>query len=227
MSARVVALPTKLSRPSIPPSPLRSLWLRYCRIDDPVYVIPMPLEIETKLRVDSHEPVRERLRAEGAARLGQVMERNRIFDRPDGSLRAEGCGLRVRSARNEVDGETHATLTFKGPVRPGAMKSREEIEIRIDDAEAAAELLTRLGFVVILDYDKRRESWSLGDCVVELDEPPALGLFVEIEGPDEAGIRRVQQSLGLESAPPERSSYVRMLVERARAGGEPGRFRLA
>lgn len=187
----------------------------------------MPLEIEIKLRVEAHDPVRERLRKEDAERLGRFLERNLIFDRPDGSLRAAGCGLRVRSACDETTGQSKSTLTFKGPVQRSAMKSREEVELEVGDADAMTHLLQRLGFAVILDYDKRRESWLLGGCRVELDEPPEVGLFVEIEGPDEAAIRRVQETLGLSTCPHESSSYVRMLTERSRAAGRPPCFRLS
>jgi len=200
----------------------------------------MALEIEAKLRVASHEAVRQRLRQLNALFLGAVTEYNCIFDRPDGSLLAAGCGLRVRSAlplddaqaadagstpapplpaplKREESGRapaavSKATLTFKGPVRAGAVKSREEIEIEVDDADTAARLLERLGFVPVLTYEKRRESWEYGGCRIELDEPPRIGLFIEIEGPDEPSIRAVQTALGLQSVPHEPASYVQLLT---------------
>lgn len=180
----------------------------------------MTREIEAKFRVDSHEPVRLALRAAGATMISRVRETNRIFDRPDGSLRAAGCGLRVRSAVDS-NGTCAAAITFKGPVRPGAFKSREEIEITIGDAALANDLLGRIGFVEILAYEKNRESWRLDDCRVELDEPPHIGLFVEIEGPDEAAIQRVRDTLGLSGTTHERASYVRMMLEYRRRHGLP------
>ena len=51
----------------------------------------MPFETEAKLRVDAHEPVRDRLRAGGATFIEKVIETNVIFDRPDGSLRRQGA----------------------------------------------------------------------------------------------------------------------------------------
>ena len=61
-------------------------------------------------------------------------------------------------------------------------------------------------------YQKRRESWRLDDCRIELDEPPHIGLFVEIEGPDPSAISAVADRLGLAGAVHEKASYVRMLV---------------
>jgi adenylate cyclase class 2 len=173
----------------------------------------MPLETEIKLRVDEHEPIRRRLRSLGAATTGRVLESNEILDRPDGSLREAGCGLRLRWVTSLPDAAParRGVLTFKGPVLPGAMKRREELEVEIGDAATASTLLKALGFAPILRYDKWRETWRLGECKVELDEPPGIGLFVEIEGPDEQRIRRAQASLDLLAAPQETGSYVSLL----------------
>ena len=173
----------------------------------------MSFEIEAKLRVDSHEPVRERLRVLGATPIETVREWNEIFDRPDGSLRRAGYGLRVRSVAAVVGLGQRATLTVKGPETGGAFKSREEREIEIDDATTAARILAMLGFVSILRYEKRRESWSWRECRIELDSPPHLGLFVEVEGPTDATIRAVRSDLGLDRKAHCPASYVRMLTE--------------
>ncbi len=173
----------------------------------------MPREIEAKLRVTSHDDVRDRLTAAGAEFIERVMETNQILDRPDGSLRTRGCGLRVRSADSIDGGSSRATLTFKGPRGGGAFKSREELETEVGDAAVALELLKKLGFIVILSYQKRRESWRLGSCRIELDEPPRLGLFVEIEGPDDGAIQDAREALGLGAAELESASYVRMLIQ--------------
>ncbi len=173
----------------------------------------MAFEIEAKLRVESHEPVRDRLRALGATPAGRVLESNRILDHGDGSLSRKGCGLRLRSTVDDQTGECRTTLTFKGPVVPGPLTSREELEVQISDVDTAARMLEQIGFVPILTYQKRRESWHLGECRIELDEPPHIGLFVEIEGPDEKAIQAVQIDLGLGEAKHVRASYVRMLAE--------------
>ncbi len=172
----------------------------------------MAIETELKLRVDSHEPLRQRLKSIGGTLIRQVVETNCILDRLDSMLQRHGCGLRIRSA---VDVEGHSlptTLTFKGPRRVGDLKSREEFEVEVGDADAMTVVLERLGFHTVLCYQKRRESWRLGDCQVDLDEPACLGLFVEIEGPTGMGIRAVQQDLGLHGAKPISISYVGMLL---------------
>ncbi|HOW73217.1 MAG TPA: class IV adenylate cyclase [Phycisphaerae bacterium] len=183
-------------------------------------LLPMPLEVEAKLKVDDHAAVRERLRALGALCQGQVTETNRIFDSPDRTLLAGGRGLRVRSSVT-ADGRTLGTLTYKGPLRPSDLKSREEIETKLEDPQATAAILTALGFVEVVRFEKRRESWHLGDCHIELDEVPYLGCYVEIEGPGEPAIRRVQADLGLAQRTHIPSSYIALLAKHCRAHDLP------
>ncbi len=172
----------------------------------------MAIETELKLRVESHELLRERLTASGATFIRKVVETNCIFDRLDGMLQRHGCGLRVRSMVDAEGRPQPALFTFKGPRRVGDLKTREELEVEVENADELSAILERLGFHSVLCYQKRRESWRLGDCEVDLDEPACLGLFVEIEGPTSAAIRTTQQTLGLSGARPIAISYVGMLI---------------
>ena len=178
----------------------------------------MSMEIEAKFRVDSHDPVRNRLREVGATFVAHMVETNRIFDARDGLLRARGEGLRIRVAVSE-DGRASTTLTFKGPRLPGALKQREELEVSVSDGQTAADILDRLGYVQVLCYQKRRERWRLGACLVELDEPAKIGLFVEIEGPDAGEIEDVQGRIGLGDHKHVSSSYVRMVMHHCQEQG--------
>jgi adenylate cyclase class 2 len=179
----------------------------------------MSLEIEAKFRVDSHDAVRARLEALGAERLGAVKEINHIFDNSEHSLLAADCGLRVR-AIEVIDGEPQAaTITYKGPRQPGALKVREEIETTVGDAGPARGILRALGFTEAVRFEKRRESWRWGGCEIELDELPHLGCYVEIEGPKETAVTRAQGELGLEAAEPIRASYIALLIDYCRGHG--------
>ena len=172
----------------------------------------MSVEIELKLRVESHGPVRQRLKEVGANFLESVLETNSIYDRPDGSLRKRGCGLRMRSVTPVGEKTNRTTLTFKGPRFATALKSREELETGVNDAAALARMLEGVGFVQVLRYEKRRESWELDGCRIEMDEPARLGLFVEIEGPNERTILAVQRKLRLDQSREVLTSYVGMLI---------------
>src|SRR5215213_4537657 len=100
----------------------------------------MGIELEAKMQVSDHAPLRERLRAQGAARLGACMELNTFFDTPDGVLVAQDKGLRVRHTCDFETGLEKYVITYKGAQQDGALKNREEIEIIADDGDQAAQL---------------------------------------------------------------------------------------
>src|SRR3954453_5141750 len=145
----------------------------------------MPVEIEAKMKVPDFSSVRTRLEDVGAERRGAVMETNTFFDTEDRSLLARDQGLRLRTTKDVKSGAEESTITFKGPRLQGQLKSREERELKVGSAKEAMALLESLGFSRVLTFQKRRESWMLDGCHVELDELPYIGVFVEIEGPKE------------------------------------------
>ena len=103
-------------------------------------------------------------------------------------------------------------ITYKGPRQHGLLKSRDEVEVTVGNSEDASQLLERLGFVRMLSFEKRRESWKLGGCKVELDELPYLGSFVEVEGPGDQPVLAVREQLGLADRPIVKSSYIALLM---------------
>lgn len=179
----------------------------------------MPIETELKFRVESHMAVRSRLSTIGARYLQRVVETNWILDFADGSLQKQGCGLRVRLSIEHGTGNQETELTFKGPRAAGPFKTREELQTIVDDPEMVLKILAMLGLHPVLRYEKRRESWETGGCRIELDQPPEIGFFVEIEGPGGTEIREVQQQLGLEAGDVEPSSYVGLLLAHCKASG--------
>jgi len=172
----------------------------------------MPTEIEAKLRVEDHEPFRVRLRECGARHVRDALEVNTFFDTPDRALRSRDMGLRLRRTRDVANDREEYIVTSKGPAAPGALKHRDELEFAVSDADAATRLFDRLGYRPGISFEKRRQSWELDGCHVELDELPQLGKFVEIEGPNEGVILRVRDKLGLTQQPLEQKSYIAMVA---------------
>src|SRR4051794_18107650 len=110
----------------------------------------MPVEIEAKMSVPDLQALRERLRQAGAEPAGRTLETNTFFDTDDRALLAADEGLRLRR-NHDLDSETDThVITFKGPRLHGQLKSREEVELTVADAENAIELLEKLGFVRML-----------------------------------------------------------------------------
>ena len=172
----------------------------------------MSVEIEAKMAVENHAAVRAKLQECGAKRHGLFIETNTFFDTDDRSLMAADKGLRLRLNRNAETGEEDHIVTYKGPRQPGALKSREEVELAVEGSAEITKLFESLGFAKTISFEKRRESWLLENCKVELDELPFLGSYVEIEGPNEASIFRLRQTLGLADRPPIKYGYVAMLT---------------
>ena len=173
----------------------------------------MAVEIEAKMRLDDLSGLKSRLAAAGAREVADLLEVNTFFDTPAGDLKSADEGLRVRLEKS-VDGSlVSATITHKGPRAHGKIKTRDETEVTVGNARAAAELLTALGFVAVLSFEKRRHRWKLDGCNVELDTLHYLGHFVEIEGPSEQAVMDVRRKLGCEHLSMISASYISMLVD--------------
>jgi adenylate cyclase class 2 len=149
-------------------------------------------EIEVKFYV-TDMPAIERKLLDLGARLAKerVHEVNLRFDTPGGELSRTFQVLRLRM-------DTAARLTYKGPgeVQEG-VRVRREIEFTVGDFDSAHHLLEALGYEVSMMYEKYRTTYELEGALVTLDEMP-FGFFIEIEGPDPASIRRINQQLALD-----------------------------
>lgn len=179
----------------------------------------MPVEIEAKMTVESFEPVRAKLRETGAHRVGEHFEVNAFFDTEDRSLLAADEGLRLRVEQDETTGRARHVVTYKGPRQLGPLKSREELEVQVSEWDATVALFEKLGYLRTLSFEKRRETWELDGCKVELDEVPRLGTFVEIEGPDDRTVLATRERLGLASRPLLKSSYIALLMSHLQERG--------
>lgn len=172
----------------------------------------MAVEIEAKMRLEDRPALEARLQEAGGQRVAELVEVNTFFDTPGGDLRAGDQGLRVRLERTADGASQRAIITHKGPRAQGRLKTRQETEVDVADARAAAELLAALGFVRVVSFEKRRQRWKLEGCNVEIDALPFLGEFVEIEGPSEKTIMAVRETLGLGDSPVISASYISMLL---------------
>jgi len=171
----------------------------------------MYIEIEAKLKLDSFKGIEKRLKALDAEFLRERLHTDAYFDDGKSSLRKSDSALRLR--RQRIGRKEQVVITYKGPRRRGRFKQREEIQFGVSDASRAELLLNALGYKKAIVFQKRRRVWHYGGCEVALDELPLLGSFIEIEGPNEKAISRVQKKLGLCDLPHIPESYA-VLMER-------------
>jgi len=180
----------------------------------------MAVEIEAKIKVNDLSVVRARLQDVKATFVRNALETNVFFDTEDRSLLAADEGLRLRHTHAIEDGKDEYVITFKGARQQGQFKNREEIELEVCAFGDAITLIERLGFSRTLTFQKKRETWKLDNCSVELDELPRLGFFVEIEGPRDEIISRVRQTLQLGDRQLVKPSYIAMLMTHLQENGE-------
>lgn len=166
------------------------------------------LEVEVKFLTADLAGFRQRLLAAGAVLKGErVFERNVVFDTPDKHLLHSGKLLRLRQ-------DKAVRITFKGELDEASQseaKVREELEINVSDFGTTAVIFQRLGFNPVLVYEKYRETFSLGNVEVVLDEMP-YGNFVEIEG-EEAGIKTAVARLNLPWDKRITTNYLKLMVD--------------
>lgn len=167
------------------------------------------IEREIKLRFDSADQARAAVLAAGVTPLhGRRLQEDALLDTDDGRFRERQCALRVRMENGK------SRLTYKGPVQPGPMKVREEIETIAGDGEILIRVLAEAGLRVWFRYEKYREEFALEDLIVAVDETP-VGVFVELEG-SEVGIQTMAAALGRQPSDYILDSY-RALFLRHRA----------
>jgi adenylate cyclase class 2 len=179
----------------------------------------MHIEIEAKLKVDSLAKVARKLRDSGAEFVGELLQNDAYFDDGKGTMRKADSALRIR--RQMVRGKNQVVITCKGPKKRGRFKRRREIEFAVGDGNLAEKFLEMLGYKKMIIVKKNRREWRLGGCIVALDELPALGSFVEIEGPSEKKIALVQKKLGLDNLPHIPESYACLMEKKLHAGKKP------
>jgi adenylate cyclase, class 2 len=169
-----------------------------------------PEETEVKLPCADLDALRAKLQGAGATlRSSRHEESNVLYDDAKEELSGRGGTLRLRTAGSET------ILTFKGPARfEGGIKVREEREVRVSDAAQAEAILVALGFRPKFRYEKWREEWLFGECVVCLDETP-IGRFLEVEG-NPGAIRRLLATFGLDFTEAIPYSYAGLYARKRR-----------
>jgi adenylate cyclase, class 2 len=172
----------------------------------------MPIETEKKYRLTKNQRTKilQRLPEIGAKRTAGEFEENTIY--MGRNLAAGTQVLRLR-----VVGDS-ATLAFKQRL-PGTspIKHQREEETRVDDPRAMRAILEALGFTPALVYEKRRETWLLGQTEIVIDELP-FGLFMEIEG-EEIEIETIESKLAIRGLTTENATYPQLTMEKGTRAG--------
>jgi len=155
----------------------------------------MKPEIEAKFLAVDHDALRLKLKEIGAECVQpmRVMKRQG-YDFTDGRLRKEKNGwVRVRDEADKI------TMSYK-QLNNRELDGTHEVQLTIDNFEAACEFLIALGLQRNVYQVTKRESWRLDGLEIELDEWPWAKPYIEMEGPDEASLKDLAAKLDLDWA---------------------------
>ncbi len=178
------------------------------------------------LDLKSWNLVKNRIQDLGYVLVREVREEDVYFNSPWRNFADTDEALRIRSIRDangKKNGEIHHEFTYKGPKQGEMMKIREEVTVRVDDAEKLREVLRCLGFVEVMTVSKNRTYYRREDVLVCLDDVKDLGFFMEIEMLVDGGpldhfrkkiLELVSELLGSSSMIDERRSYLELLLEK-------------
>lgn len=178
----------------------------------------MSLEIEKKYLNPDFQTVRERLVDAQATYCATHFEENWLFDTPDRRLRSANILLRLRRA----DGGTLTVKKKPDASTPfdGRFKVLEEMETAVLDLESMRMILEMLGYVIVFQYEKIRETWQWHACTVCLDTLP-FAQFVELEGTSES-IELTARRLDLDKLESSTGNYPRIYADHCRSLGISG-----
>jgi adenylate cyclase class 2 len=177
------------------------------------------IETEVKFRVHDVARLEERLQEAGFRQeTPRTFERNVLYDTPERRLRLDRQILRIRQY-GEKWVLTHKAIPAEGDT--GTYKQRVETETTIGDGETVATIFASLGFIPAFTYEKYRTEWTddAGQCVI--DETP-LGIFAEVEGPEE-WIDRTAAALAVDPGDLTNLSYGRMFELWKEETGSPAK----
>ncbi|OWK41672.1 class IV adenylate cyclase [Fimbriiglobus ruber] len=187
------------------------------------------LEVEVKYRVADWDRVVATLAGWGATAAAAREDTDHYFNSPDRDFAKTDEALRLRRIG------TDNFLTYKGPRRDAATKTRTEIELPVAGGSAAAatavKFLAHLGYrpVAVVSKVRRVYRFERAGFAVEvcLDDVGAIGRFVEIEiMADEprfeaakAAVIATAADLGLTDQ--ERRSYLELLLNQSATAKTP------
>lgn len=147
----------------------------------------MPAEYEAKVLDVDPVKVVDLITARGGRRVRDtVLLRRNVYDIVPGD---QSRWIRLRA----IGAAT--TLTVKEIAHDG-IDGTHEVEVGVDDFEAANELLGRLGFTPKSYQENRRTSFELDGGRLEIDEWPLIPPYLEIEADSRDEVVRIAAVLG-------------------------------
>lgn len=136
------------------------------------------MEVEVKAHVNNLKEIEDRLKKLGAEKIEEIYQEDIYFNAPDRDFSKTDEALRIRKIENE---KTKIILTYKGPKIDKISKTREEVEVGIENLKNMVEILKFLGYKAVATIKKKRKIYKFKDFEICLDDVYKVGKFIEVE----------------------------------------------
>ncbi|MEG0296972.1 MAG: CYTH domain-containing protein [Clostridium sp.] len=156
-------------------------------------------ELETRILDIDVDNIRNILTTYGAEKVKSEDQVNNIYDFADRRLLDAKGYARIRTTVDRIKGIETSFMTTKKMLHQGRFKEMEENETIIEDKEMGAKIFTSLGLELVQSIKKYRESYKIGDSLVEIDiNDPSFCPFpyLEIETHCEEELAKIVKILG-------------------------------
>lgn len=170
------------------------------------------LEIEAKARIKNKGEIEQQIVKAGGKYISTQRQKDTYFAHPSRNFEKTDEALRIRTSGSEH------FLTYKGPKLDKLTKTREEIEIKLEERGPISEMLNLLGFRKVATVKKTRANYALLDFQISIDDVDGLGHFIEVEKqggeykPEE--LVEALEGLGVKKREMEIRSYLELLLEK-------------
>ncbi|WP_409200022.1 class IV adenylate cyclase [Methanobrevibacter sp. DSM 116169] len=175
------------------------------------------IEVEIKAKINNVDEIKSKINNLNIKKFKEELQEDLYFQSPIVDFAKTDEALRIRkTVENNI---ANIFITYKGPKIDSESKTREEIEMDIEDSEKASKILKRIGFTPVRCVKKRREYYQYEECILSLDFVEGLEPYMEIETvlEDDSQYKNSQKKifeifkkLGIEDGF-ERDSYLELL----------------
>jgi len=154
----------------------------------------METEYEAKFYPIEVASFRKKLQELGAKNINpERIMRRVIFDhRKNPDLKCHYIRVRDEGDVITMSAKIHASID-------GSLDDQKELVFEVNDFDSAMALVKDwIGLEQTAYQVTKRETWKLGDTLIEIDTWPGLETYTEIESKSEDGVREVAEKLGLD-----------------------------
>lgn len=137
------------------------------------------IEVEVKAKIDNFDDIIERLNKLNAEKTKTEYQEDIYFNSPVCDFANTDEALRIRKTKSENYERLY--ITYKGPKIDSKSKTREEVEMEIEDENKCKKIFENLGFKEVRTVIKNRTYYKIDNFEISLDDIKGLDPYMEIE----------------------------------------------